>query len=147
MVRGSCDQRKSYRHRQTISAIPPRIAPDVPHPARCWTAIGFNRGRIDSSKTGLRFCPLFPEVREVLLEAKEEAEGRNALVVRRFRGRLNLRTHFQRIVTGAGLKPWPKLFHNLRSSCRTELQERFPAHVFDVWLGRSTKMAGKITCK
>jgi integrase len=98
-----------------------------------WSDIDFEKGRIriDSSKTGLRFCPLFPEVREVLLEAKEEAEGRDALVARRFRGRLNLRTHFQRIVTRGGLKPWPKLFHNLRSSCRTELQERFPSHAID----------------
>jgi hypothetical protein len=53
----------------------------------------------------------------------------------------NLRTTFLKIVKRAGLKPWPRLFHNLRSSRQTELTERFPAHVVCAWLGNSEKIA------
>ena len=39
--------------------------------------------------------------------------------------------------------PWPKLFVNLRSTRRTELQEVFPDHVVNKWLGHSRKVAEK----
>ena len=48
-----------------------------------------------------------------------------------------------RILVSAGVAPWPKLFVNLRSSCRTELQEVFPDHVVNKWLGHSGKVAEK----
>jgi hypothetical protein len=32
----------------------------------------------------------------------------------------------ERIIKRAGLKPWPKLFQNLRSTRETELAEDFP---------------------
>ena len=32
---------------------------------------------------------------------------------------------------------WPRLFHNLRSSCETELMERFPVHVVARWMGQA----------
>jgi len=41
----------------------------------------------------------------------------------------------------AGLKQWPKLWHNLRASCRTDLEEQFASHVCDAWLGHSTRVA------
>ena len=47
----------------------------------------------------------------------------------------------KRIIKTAGQKPWPKTFINLRSTRRTELQDRFPSHVVDEWLGHSTKTA------
>ena len=47
----------------------------------------------------------------------------------------------KRIVEWAGLVPWPMTFINLRSTRRTELQEVFPSHVVDEWLGHSTKTA------
>ena len=37
--------------------------------------------------------------------------------------------------------PWPKLLYNLRSSRRTELQELFPDHVVNKWLGHSGQVA------
>ena len=40
------------------------------------------------------------------------------------------------------LKP-PKPFVNLRASCRTELQEQFPDHVVNAWLGHSSRIAEK----
>ena len=55
----------------------------------------------------------------------------------------NLRTQLLKIIARAGLKPWPKLFQNLRATRRTELQERFPTHVVNAWLGHDTEVAEK----
>ena len=35
----------------------------------------------------------------------------------------NLRSQFMKILARAGVKPWPKLFHNLRGTRQTELSE------------------------
>ncbi len=100
------------------------------------------RLRIDSPKTGLRFCPLFPELYKVLTEALEAAPDGAVYCVGRYHGGgVNLRTQLGRILSSAGVKPWPKLFQNLRSSRRTELQEIYPSHVINAWLGQSTKVA------
>jgi integrase len=110
-----------------------------------WTDVDWaeNRLRIDSSKTGLRFCPLFPEVRAVLGDAFFVPDGA-VYVVGRYRGaESNLRTQFNRILESAGVIPWPKLFHNLRATRRTELQEIFPDHVINEWLGHSGAVAAK----
>lgn len=108
-----------------------------------WSDIDWekNRIRISEHKTRLRYCPLFPEVAEVLREAKQKRRASSDFVVDRYRDNQQLRTQFRRILDSASIRAWPKLFHNLRSSCRTELQERFPSHVIDVWLGHSTKVA------
>lgn len=110
-----------------------------------WSDVDFARGRIriDSSKTGLRFCPLFPHVRELLLEARKEYVGSGGYVIADYRRGQHLNTHFKRLIIAAGIKPWPKLLHNLRASCRTDLQEQFPSHVIDARLGHSTKVAEK----
>ena len=54
-----------------------------------------------------------------------------------------MRTQFEKIIIRAGLKPWARLFHNLRSSRQTELTDRFPAHVVASWLGNSEAIARK----
>ncbi|WP_153556763.1 hypothetical protein [Roseimaritima sediminicola] len=48
-----------------------------------------------------------------------------------------------RIIERAGCVPWQKTFVNLRSTRRTELQERFPSYVVDSWLGHSSEVAAK----
>ena len=48
-----------------------------------------------------------------------------------------------RIITKAGLKRWPKLFQNLRSTRETELTEHWPEHVVCAWIGNSTTVARK----
>ena len=53
----------------------------------------------------------------------------------------NLRTTFEKIVKRAGLEPWPKLFHALRSSRETELAQEFPIHVVTAWLGNTPSIA------
>ena len=36
----------------------------------------------------------------------------------------NLRTHLLRFMERAGVEPWPKLFHNLRSLCTNRVMPR-----------------------
>src|SRR5437762_13070482 len=47
----------------------------------------------------------------------------------------------ERIIKRAAVKPWPKLFHNLRSTRQTELTEKFPSRVVCAWLGNSRAVA------
>ena len=55
----------------------------------------------------------------------------------------NLRTRSTKLVKRAGLEPWPRLFHNLRSSRETELLEMFPVHVVAQWMGHDAKVCLK----
>ena len=107
-----------------------------------------NRIRVTCSKTehhqdrAERYVPLFPELRGHLLQAYEEAEAGTEYVITRYRNKNgNLRTQLQRIIRGAGLTPWPRLFHNLRSTRQTELAEQFPAHVVCSWIGNTERVA------
>ncbi len=68
------------------------------------------------------------------------AEPGAEFVIQRYRStNANLRTQLERIIRKAGLKPWPKLFHNLRATRQTELEETFPTHVVCEWLGNSPR--------
>src|SRR5262249_4442827 len=53
----------------------------------------------------------------------------------------NLRTAFEGVIKRAGLEPWPRIFHNLRSSRETELLARFPPHVVAAWMGHDVKVS------
>lgn len=111
-----------------------------------WTDIDWHKSRmrIDSPKTGERWCPIFPELRPYLEEAFEAApECAEFIFDSNITASTNLRTHFVRIINRAGIKQWPKLFNNLRSSCETELVEKFPIHVVAAWLGNSSAIASK----
>lgn len=122
------------------------------HLALEWTDIDWARERfkVTSSKTkhqgkGSREVPIFPELRPYLEDAFELAQESGAIyVITRYRDtNMNLRTQFGRILKRAGLTPWPKLFHNLRASRQTELEDKFPGHVVCKWLGNTTAVARK----
>ena len=129
-----------------------------------WEDISWKERRftVTSSKTehhgkGVRIVPLFPELAAVLSEGFElalesidadgGAAGRRTVsgpVITRYRcSTQNLRTTFQKILKRAGLKPWPKLLQNLRSTRETELAETFPLHAVTAWLGNSQLVAAK----
>ncbi len=105
-----------------------------------------------------RVVPLFPELAGVLNEGYElEFHRLNAQdsdkdvvgvvsgpVITRYRDSTqNLRTTFQKIIKRAGLKTWPKLFQNLRSTRETELAEEFPLQAVTAWMGNSQLVAAK----
>lgn len=111
-----------------------------------WSDVDWHNGRltVEAPKTGLRFVPIFPEVRRELDALFAMAKDR-ATHILTLRGTTttNLRTQFRRILVRAGVKPWPKLFHNLRATRETELIERFPIHVVCKWMGNSQPVAMK----
>jgi len=91
-----------------------------------------------------RIVPLFPELRPYLEAVFDEAEPGTKHIITRYRDRnANLRTQLLWILKRAGVKPWPKLFHNLRASRQTELTARFPLHVCCEWIGNSAPIADK----
>ena len=122
------------------------------HLSMRWEDIDWGRNRITirSPKTEhhpggkSRQIPLFPELRPYLLEVFEQAEAGCKYVITRYRGTTtNLGTQLRRIIRKAGLKPWPKLFQNLRSTRETELAETYPIHVVCAWIGNSQPVAAK----
>ncbi|MGZ0174307.1 MAG: tyrosine-type recombinase/integrase [Planctomycetales bacterium] len=117
-----------------------------------WSDIDWANGRIHitSPKTEhhiggeSRVAPLFPELLPFLRDCFEQAEDGTEFVITRYReATQNLGTQGKRIVRQAGLKPWPKLFQNLRSTRETELAEDYPMHVVCAWIGNSQPIAAK----
>jgi hypothetical protein len=105
---------------------------------------------VRSSKTehlahgGVRFVPIFEELKPFLEEAFDlAADGEQFVVARHRHESCNLRTQLGRIVTRAGVTPWPKLWQNLRATRQTELEAEFPLHVVCRWLGNSPGVARK----
>ncbi len=89
-----------------------------------------------------RYVPIFPELAPLLQEAFDQSEPGTVYVITRYRKRgCNLRTQFNRILAKAGVKPWPKLMQNLRSSRQTELSKTYPLHLVCAWLGNSRLVA------
>ncbi len=122
------------------------------HLALRWADVDWagNRMTIHSSKTehhegkATRVIPIFPELLPHLEAVWEQAETGTEYVVTRYReANQNLRTQLGKIIRRAGLKPWPKLFQNLRATRETELAESFPLHVVCEWIGNSAAIAAK----
>ena len=55
----------------------------------------------------------------------------------------NLRTTFKKIILRAGLDPWPRLFHNLRASCESDLAREYPIATVCKWIGNTVAIAAK----
>jgi integrase len=117
-----------------------------------WGDVNWERGRLTvrSPKTAgheghaVRIVPIAPELRAILQDLFDQADPGTEAVVPRLRDpRINLRTTFTKIVARAGVKPWPRLFHNMRASCACDWVERFPAHVVAGWLGHSPLIAAQ----
>jgi len=118
-----------------------------------WADVDWECGRlrVPSPKTehlpghGHRIIPLFPELVGPLREVFELAEPGDVLVLPWLSDRTAaaLRKPVQRAIERARVKPWPRLWHNLRSSRQTELERRHPNHVVCAWLGNSQAVAAK----
>lgn len=108
-----------------------------------------------STGQAYRVAPIFAALRPYLEDAWELAPAGTVYVVsgefadqqrERAEGpaewvNINLRTQFLRIIKRAGLTPWPKLFHQLRASCETDLLAEFPITAVTEWLGHSPEVA------
>jgi hypothetical protein len=126
-----------------------------------WRHIDWLKGEIlvQSPKTeryaGMetRKIPLFADLRPYLEDAHHLVEPGQTHVVggnhlAKAQGQngwknCNLRTTFEKLIKRAGVEPWPKLFHNLRSSFETELLRSHPVHVVATWLGHDVDVCIK----
>jgi len=117
--------------------------------AMAWNDVDWDHKRIciHSPKTehhdggDSRVIPLFPELRPYL---EDVFDPENKYVITKHRlGSTNLRTQFERIISRAGVKQWPRLFQNLRASRETELTKDHPLHVVVAWIGNSAPIAAK----
>lgn len=117
-----------------------------------WGDVNWEHGRlmVRSPKTAgheghaVRVVPMVAELRAILQDLFDNAEPGTEAVVPRLRdASMNLRTTFGKIIARAGLKPWPRLFHNMRASCATDWSERVPAHAVASWLGHSPLIAAR----
>ena len=120
-----------------------------------WADVDLESGRLTvrAPKTehhedgGVRFTPIFPELRPFLVALHDRANPgidcpMSSPIINRWRStKQNLRSAFQDVLIRAGLKPWPKLYHNLRASRQTELLAEFPAKDVCDWLGNSQAVA------
>ena len=125
-----------------------------------WQDIDLATGRmlVHSPKTehhaghATRVVPIFPALRPYLEDLQELAPAGTEFVLPSLRRsgatsgdwrNVNLGSQFTKIIKRASLVPWPRVWHNLRSSCQTELTETFPSHVVTSWLGNSERIAEK----
>lgn len=110
-----------------------------------WADVMWDLKRIRvHGKTGPRVMPLFPELLEPLNAAWDNAKEGAAKVLPWVEEDSELRKDLQRIVSRAGLDIWPRIFHNLRSSRQTELEDQgYPSHVVSRWMGNTPQVARK----
>jgi len=115
-----------------------------------WDCVDWERRRlrVPSPKTeryghGQRIIPLFPELAEPLSEAFERAREGEAFILPKL-SRVSsaaLRKPIEAAIRRAGLRLWPRLWQNLRSSRQTDLEQRFPGHVVCAWMGNNRQTA------
>jgi len=111
-----------------------------------WSHILWDRRRIivPSPKTEhhtgheQRIIPLFPELEPLLSEAWDMAPDRTRNVVRYH---TNPGVTLKKLILQAGIQPWPKIFHNMRSTRQTELAEAYGIKAACSWLGNSITVA------
>jgi integrase len=103
---------------------------------------------------GTRKVPMFARLRPFLEEAWDMAqEGQTHVIpenlyLQAANGphgwvNCNLRTTFAKIVDRAGLDHWPRLFHNLRASCESDLAREYPITTVCKWIGNTVAIAAR----
>jgi len=90
-----------------------------------------------------RVIPMFPQVEAPLRAVFERADEGELYVLPFLQGVTGtaLRKPLERAIKAAGLEVWTRLWHSLRSSRQTDLEERFPSHVVCKWMGNSESIA------
>jgi len=93
---------------------------------------------------GLRVVPIFEALRPHLERAYQRRAPDAVYVVPLVRRDRNLRTQAKRHIKKAGLKPWPKLFVNLRGSCSDDLERRGVAEkAINAWIGNTARLRSR----
>lgn len=113
-----------------------------------WEDIDLREGtmRISSVKTqhhgeghAERYIPIFHQARTII---EKMHKGSGAVTA----GMLSTNTLRKRLLDlckRGGVKPWKKLWHNLRASCETDLMSEHDSHIVAKWMGHSMAIAEK----
>jgi integrase len=88
-----------------------------------------------------RVIPLWPELRPLIETVLKKAAPDQVRLLPFILPGYNPHTQFVRLIERAGLKPWPKVWQNLRSTRETELLKDFPIHVVCGWIGNTERIA------
>lgn len=102
---------------------------------------------VRSSKTeyhengGIRICPIFPQLKPFFLEVAALVQPGEVYAINRDRIRTTIRKGFRTIIEKAGMKRWPKLWANCRSSRVTELLNHVPLKAVCEWMGHKQAVA------
>lgn len=136
-----CDE---YRAILALARIAGMRVPSEPL-ALEWSHINWEAGTmaIHATKTGLRTCPIFEDLRPYIERLWDRA-GESPFVISRYRNTVQcMASIVTRAIGRAGVPLWPKLFQNLRASAETDLMEKYPLHVVCQWIGNSPRIAAK----
>ena len=115
-----------------------------------WGDVNWERRRfvVTSPKTarysgkGTRVVPVFAELEPYFAEGFAAAEPGALYCCPQFANPAQMyRKMLLGVLEKASVKPWAKLFVNLRATCATELFTLYPAHVAAAWMGHSPQMA------
>jgi hypothetical protein len=91
-----------------------------------------------------RVVPVCQELQPIILDLYEAApEGAVEMVPQAHRAHVNIFLGLKKIVERAGLKPWPRLLQNLRSSCATDWAYDCPGVESSKWMGHSKVVAAE----
>jgi len=110
-----------------------------------WLAAGCVRRPSSTAASHTTVSGLQSFLPPLLDERFAEAEEGDQYVLPMLIGRTDasLRKTLQRAIRRAGVEPWPRLWHNMRATRQTELEDQFPSHVVCAWLGNSKPIAAK----
>ena len=105
-----------------------------------WGDVLWDQSRfiVRARKTESRQVPLFPELRA---ELEPLTPTDDVYVLPRIRHMAGAGSLLRRQVIAAGIKPWPRLCHNMRATRESELLHEYPVHVVCQWLGNSPAVA------
>lgn len=120
-----------------------------------WSDIDFVTGAIKirapktehHSNSGIRACPLFPELRPHLQLLHDIANPgvdcpMSSRIISRYRSNQNLRTPFLKLLKRLDIPAWPRLFQNLRATRETELiAAGYPRKDVNTWLGHTGEVS------
>ncbi|MCH2131875.1 MAG: site-specific integrase [Pirellulaceae bacterium] len=111
-----------------------------------WCDIDWENNRMavqDLKRKKTKSIPLFPDVRKVL-EDLLEVTGGGEYVLRALREKSgNWGTPPEKMMTRAGIKPWPALFNSLRSSASIDVEREYGSTAENEWIGHSEHVSLK----
>lgn len=113
-----------------------------------WSSVDWERGTMlieSPKKKDTRLIPLFPALRHYLSQHWNELPpGASDWILPTLRETSgSLHAPAAKIIVRSKQLIWPRLFHNMRSSCETDLTDRHGLAHACHWLGNSTTIAAK----